>query len=100
MKIFSFISGLFLKIFRVLKPIFLAVFDAAMQILMAKLKDIATQSITRLASTDLNNEDKRRQAFQDIKTYAISKAISVSDSEINLIIEVFVRALKKQKVIK
>lgn len=97
---FGWIKDIFLKVIRAIKPIMLAVFDAAMQILLAKLKDIATESITKLATTDLNNEDKRKQTFVDIKSYAIARAISVNDSEINLIIEVMVRALKKQGIIK
>ncbi len=100
MKIFSWISDLFMKVIRAIKPIMLAVFDAAMQILLAKLKDIATESITKLAATDLKNEEKRNQAFKDIKDYAITRAISVNDSEINLIIEVMVRNLKKTGIIK
>jgi len=78
----------------------MAVFDAAMQILLAKLKDIATESITKLATTDLSNEEKRNQAFKDIKTYAISKALTFDNSDIYLIIEVIHKQLKKQGIIK
>ncbi len=97
---FKWISDLFLKVIRIVKPILLAVFTSAFQILLAKLKDIAANSITTLASTNLTNEEKRNTAFKDIKTYAIEKMLSVSDSDINLIIEVIYKQLKNQGVIK
>jgi hypothetical protein len=97
---FKFISDLFLKVFRTLKPIFAAVFNTAFQILLEKLKDIATNSITTLAATDLTSEAKRQQAFDDIKKYAVSKMLTVSSSDINLIIEVIYKQLKNQGVIK
>jgi len=97
---FNWIRDLFLRVIRVVKPILLAVFTAAFQILLAKLKDIATESITKLAMTDLTNEEKRGQAFKDIKSYAMSKMLSVNDSDINLIIEVIYKQLKNQGVVK
>lgn len=99
MKIFSWVSDLFLKVFRALKPIFLAVFDAAFQILLAKLKEVATSSIKKLAASDLSSEQKRSAAFKEIKAYAIAQCLTVNDSDIYLAIEIFHKALKKQGVI-
>ncbi len=97
---FNWIRDLFLKVIRAVKPILLAVFTSAFQILLARLQNIATESITKLATTDMSNEEKRKQAFQDIKSYAISKALSVNDRDINLIIETIYNSLKNQGVIK
>lgn len=98
--IFNWFKNIFSKAFRIVTEILKEVFDITFKILMAKLKDIATESITKLATTDLSNESKRNQAFQDIKTYAIEKMISVNDRDINLILEVIYNSLKKQGVIK
>jgi hypothetical protein len=97
---FNWLKNIFDKAFRLVSDILKEVFDIAFKILMAKLQDIATESITKLATTDLSSAEKRNQAFADIKTYAIQKMISVNDSDINLIIEVIVKNLKKTGIIK
>ena len=99
MKIFSWVSDLFLKVFRVLKPYMLAVFDTAFQILLAKLEEVATPSIKKLAASDLSSEQKRSAAFKEIKAYAIAQCLTVNDSDIYLAIEIFHKALKKQGII-
>lgn len=97
---FKFISDLFLKVFKTIKSILKAVFTAGFQLLLEKLKDVATQSITKLATTDLSNEEKRGQVFKDIKEYAIKRALSVNDRDINLIIEIIYNQLRNDGVIK
>ena len=97
---FNFITGLFLKVFRTIKSILKAVFTASFQLLMERLKDIATESITKLATTDLSNDDKRNQAFSEIKEYALSKALSFTNSDIYLIIEIIHKQLKNDGVIR
>ncbi len=96
----SWIKNFFVKALRIVNAILSSVFTVAFKILMAKLQDIATESITKLASTDMSNEDKRNGAFKEIKAYAIAKMISVNDRDINLIIETIYNALKNQGVIK
>ena len=97
---FGWLKNIFVKAIRAINFILATVFDAGFKLLMARLQDIATESITKLASTDLTNTQKREAAFKDIQAYALQRAITVSDSDINIIIEVFVKALKKQGVIK
>jgi hypothetical protein len=97
MKIFGWIRNLFLKVHRVLKPIFLEVFDRAFQALLVLLKDIAIESIKKMAATDMSNEQKRNIVFNDIKRYAVDKLITVSDTQILLIIQIFYAFLKKRK---
>ncbi|MDD5356432.1 MAG: phage holin, LLH family [Candidatus Omnitrophica bacterium] len=98
--IFDWLKQFFLKALRVVNAVLKSVFTIGFKILMAKLQDIATETITKLASTNLSNEEKRNQAFNEIKDYAIAKMISVNDREINLIIETIYNALKNQGVIK
>ena len=100
MKIFNFLSDLFLKVFRSLKPIFKAVFTTAFQMFLDKIKDIATESITKMASTDMNDDAKRAQVFKDIKAYAMAKMLNFNDSDIFLAIELFHKNLKANRVIK
>ena len=96
----NWISDLFLKVFKTVKSILKAVFTAGFQLLLERLKDIATESITRLATTDMSNEDKRKEAFRDIQAYALTKALSFSNSDINLIIEIIYKQLKNDNIIK
>jgi len=94
------LKNFFSKALKIVNAILKAVFTSAFKILMAKLQDIATMSITKLASTDLSNEEKRNQAFKEIKGYAMSQALSFNDRDINLIIETIYSSLKNQGVIK
>lgn len=99
MRIFSWISGLFLKVIRTIKPILAEVFHTAFQILLEKLKDVAAQSIITLSETQLSNEEKRNQAFKDIKKYAVEKMLTVNDSDINLILEIIYKQLKNKGIV-
>lgn len=99
-RMFKFISDLFLKVFRAVKSILKAVLTASFQLLLEKLKDIATESITKLATTDLSNDEKRGQAFKDIQAYAIRKALSVNDRDIFLVIEIIYTQLRNDGIIK
>lgn len=96
---FNWLKNIFDKAFRLVTTILKEVFDIGFKILMAKLQDIATESITKLASTDLTNSQKREEAFKSIKTYAIEKMLSFNDRDINLIIEVIYNSLRKQGII-
>jgi hypothetical protein len=97
MKIFNFISDLFLKVYRVLKPIFLAVFDKVFQELIVILADVAKEAIKKAAATDLNNDAKRNLALNEVKEYAIKRCLTVSDSQILLIIQIMFNLMKKKK---
>jgi hypothetical protein len=96
---FRWLRALFNRALRAINIILKIVFDCAFKILMAKLKDVATESIKRLATSNLSSDQKRKQAFKEIKEYAISKALTFNDSDIYLIIETIHKALKKQGII-
>jgi hypothetical protein len=76
------------------KAFLAAVFTKAKTEIIAALKDVAVQAVIKLADTDLSNEEKRKQAFQEVKAYAVSRGIQAGDSLINLIIELAVSAVK------
>lgn len=97
---FNWFKAWFSKALRIARALIKAVFNAGFEILLAKLQDIATESIKKLATTDLTNTEKRNQAFKEIKEAAIERAISINDREINLIIETVYNALKSEGVIK
>jgi len=99
MSILQSIKNFFSKALRFVGAMLKAVFTSAFKILMAKLSDVATSTITKLATTDLSGDEKRKQAFKDIKAAALEKMLTFTDSDINLIIEVFHKALKEQGVI-
>jgi len=84
-------SGLLRSFWSLMKQIF----SGATEIILAELKDVALASVRRLAKTDLSNEEKRKQAFKDIKAYAKRNGIRARDSIVNLAIELAVQALKK-----
>lgn len=70
------------------------VFTAARAKAIELLKDVAVNAVTKLADTDLSNEEKRKAAFEEIKAYAIAKGIAAGDSVINLAIELAVAVVK------
>jgi hypothetical protein len=55
-------------------------FTKAEQIVIAELKDFAINTVTTLASTDLTNEEKRKQAIEAIKNQAKAEGKEMTDS--------------------
>jgi len=74
-----------------------AIFQGAVELTLAALKDLAIQVVSELQydPSIITNEDKRKIAFERIKVLAKAKGISVKDSLINLAIELAVQYLKK-----
>lgn len=70
------------------------VFAKAKTQAVAAIWDIALETVQTLSKTDLQNAEKREQAFKTIKKYAKSKGQEVADSVINLTIEMAVAAMK------
>lgn len=99
MSIFQNIKNFFDKAFKLISIILKSVFSVAFKMLMARLSDVATESITKMATSDLSSKDKREAVFQDIKSAALERMLTFNDSDIYLIIEVFHKALKEQGVI-
>lgn len=68
----------------------------AAELALAQIKDIAINAVTELEKTDMTNEEKRDAAFMNIKTYALEKKITITDSLINLAIEIAVAFIKSK----
>ena len=82
------------KVIPALVDFFGAALTQAKQEVLSAIKDIAIQAVMEAADTGLSNEEKRKKAFDRIKSYAISRGIIVKDHVIDLAISLAVSALK------
>ena len=71
-------------------------FDQATKLAIGEFSAFALSMVTTLATTDLTSVEKREEAFRKIREEAINKGKALSDSTINLLIELAVAAWKKQ----
>jgi len=94
---FNWLKNFFNKAIGFFRAFMKEVFTHSTELILAALKDVAMNAVTKLAQTDLSNEEKRKQAFQEIKDYAISEGIQARDSLIFLIIEMCITSLKNAK---
>ena len=94
MGLWTTISDWFNKFVKAFKVFVKLVFDSGTKVIIGQLSNIALNTVTELASTNLSNEDKRSAAFGRITDYALKNGINVRDSLINLVIEMAVRAFK------
>jgi len=94
MKIFQVIKDFFSGALKVFKKFLQIAIPIASQLIMAELKDFALETVVELSKTDLNNEDKRKEAFKRIGGYAQANALDARDSMINAMIELSVMYLK------
>lgn len=97
MKLFTWFKSFFNGAVAKFKDLFDAAFPIAKQIVVGALTDIALNAVTRLDSTTLSNEEKRKEAFNQIKTYATQKGIETKDHLISLALEMAVSALRGNK---
>ncbi|KXB08571.1 hypothetical protein AKJ59_00755 [candidate division MSBL1 archaeon SCGC-AAA385M02] len=63
----------------------------------AELQEFAISVVKNLEYEDLANEEKRQKAFDEIKVRASYKSKEISDSAINLLIELAVQYIRKEK---
>lgn len=90
-KFFSWLKSLWQGVFgQFLREVFT---EAKVKVVVA-LKDIAIEAVTELATTNITNEAKRKQAFDKIKAYAKEKGIEAGESLVNLVLEMAVNKLK------
>lgn len=94
MKLFDWFKNLFNDAISKFKELFAAAFPVAKQIVVGALTEIAMNAVTRLDATTLSNEEKRKEAFNQIKTYATQKGIEAKDHLISLALEMAVSALR------
>ena len=65
-----------------------------MKLIIGEFKDLTIAIVAQLATTDLSSEAKRLEAFNKIKDAAIARGKTLSDSMINVLIELAVARLK------
>jgi len=94
---FKWLKYLFNKFIRAFKSFIRIVFTSSTQIIIGQLKDFAISVVILLNSRDLTNEEKRKEAFKQIKEEAIKRGLKVKDSIINLLIELAVQYVKNIK---
>lgn len=96
MKILDFFKGLFFKITNTLGGFFKQVFTSATQLFLAQVKDIAINAVSELEGVDMSNEDKRKEAFNKISAYALSKGLSLKANLINLAISMALEFIRNK----
>ena len=82
------------KVIPALVEFFGAAMTSAKQEVLAAIKDIAIQAVLEASQTGLSNEEKRKKAFENIKSYAIARGIVAKDHVIDLAISLAVSAMK------
>ena len=95
MNLWSIICGWFNRARQELWDLVHQIFTGVLEIMLANLKEIAMEVVMELAQTDLQNEEKRKIAFERIKEIATEKGIATKDSAINLMIELAVQKCKQ-----
>jgi len=76
-----------------LKPVLLVLLDEVKDDLLK----LALNTVKSLKITDLTSAEKREVAFETIKASALETGQKLSDSTINLLIEMAVKKLKVEK---
>jgi len=72
---------------------------AMLQSLLGELADVAIYTVKQLSNYEtLSDEEKRKQAFEAIKTEALARGKQLKDSAINLAIELAVQIVKSSLV--
>jgi len=97
MGIIEWLKALFNKLIASFNDFIKEVFNQEAKILIAEFKEFAIEVIKKLAVTDLTNEAKRLEAIKEIKEEAIRRGKELSDSMINLLIELAVTWFKNNQ---
>lgn len=88
-----------IKIFQVLiKKFWTAFLQAFINILAGELKVVILKIVQDISVEDITDSEKRALAFERIKLYLAQSGKNISDSSINLIIELCVKVLKGDSV--
>lgn len=99
MNIFQVIGNWFKSIFsgatlNKFKDFAIQVFQAETPIILGQLSEIALQVVGKLNLSTLTSADKRAEAFKQIADFVKTNTIPAFESDINLAIEMAVKALK------
>lgn len=94
---FNWITSLFSKALRLFKEFMKIAFPILLQTFIGLLKDFAISVVSKLEDADLSNEEKRNQAFEQIRDEAIAKGLEFKTSWIFLLIEIALQAVKQMR---
>ena len=94
---FDWFRRAFSPIVRALWQFLKELFSAATEVLMAELRVIAIESVLAVAGDPsiINDDKKRKAAFELVKNKAIESGLDAKDHLINLAIELALAHLKK-----
>jgi hypothetical protein len=87
-------KGLFSKAIAIFKEFIAEALPIVKQIIIVALKEIALEAVLKAQNTNLSDDEKRKQAFKEIKAYAIAKGIGARDSLINLMLELALQKIQ------
>jgi hypothetical protein len=102
MNIFQKIGNFFKSMFDAAIAACKALIDAALptvsQIIIGQLKDFAIKAVQEVQGLDMENDAKRKAAFDKIAGYAKDNAIDAKDSLVNFVIELALQAVKNGNI--
>ncbi len=94
MSFISWVKDMFNKFLALFNAFIKDAFNQSTKLLIGEFSAFAMSTIATLAATDLTSEAKRLEAFKKIKEEAAARGKTLSDSIINLLIELAVAKFK------
>ena len=85
----------FKKALRIFNGFITFVFSEGLDLFVAEFKDIAMIIVRELETADLNNDDKRNEAFNRIKDSVIRKGMNYENNWIQILIPIALQAIRK-----
>lgn len=98
-QVINFIKDVYSKLVDAFTKFAQEVFTSETKLVIAEFKDFAIAVVVKLAGTDLTSESKRAEAFKEIKEEAIKRGKNLSDSMINLLVEMSVQWVKNKGIV-
>lgn len=92
----NWLKNLWNKLLRAFKSFIKAAIPVVSQIVLSELKDFALNTVGTLQHSNLSNEEKRNKAFDDIRAEAERRGKNISDSLINVLIELSLQFIKNR----
>lgn len=93
----TWIKDLFSKVQLTIGAFLKSVFNAEMNLVIAKLKDPAIAIVQNLMGQDLTSEEKRALALESLIAEAKALGLQVGKSALNLLLEMAVQYVKNLK---
>ena len=97
-RIGDFFKGLFDKAIAACKVLIDLALPTVSQIIIGQLKDFAIKAVKEAQGLDIDNDQKRKAAFEKLSGYAKENAIEAKDSLINFVIELALQAVKNGNI--